>query len=114
MTTVDEATNRPEAPILLVTKLHPPAVPAQSSDACGPLRAAARRPRRRLTLVACPAGFGKSTLLAAWGATESSDRPVAWVTLDEGDDDAVVLWSHIIEALGGVSPPVARDVPSRA
>jgi LuxR family maltose regulon positive regulatory protein len=27
---------------------------------------------------------------------------VAWVTLDEGDDDAVVLWSHVVEALGRV------------
>ncbi len=114
MTTVDEATNRPEAPILLVTKLHPPAVPAQIVTRAGRFARLRDGRERRLTLVACPAGFGKSTLLAAWGATESSDRPVAWVTLDEGDDDAVVLWSHIIEALGGVSPPVARDVPSRA
>ena len=30
MTTVDEGTNRPDAPILLVTKLHPPSVPAQT------------------------------------------------------------------------------------
>jgi LuxR family maltose regulon positive regulatory protein len=112
VSTVDEGTNRPDAPILLVTKLHPPAVPAQvvvRED----LFARRRGGRgRRLTLVACPAGFGKSTLLAAWGATESAHRPVAWVTLDEGDDDAVVLWSHVIEALGDVSPPVARDVPT--
>jgi LuxR family transcriptional regulator, maltose regulon positive regulatory protein len=45
----------------------------------------------RLSLVACPAGFGKSTLLAAWREAESARRQVAWVTLDERDDDAVVL-----------------------
>jgi LuxR family maltose regulon positive regulatory protein len=61
---------------------------------------------RRLTLVACPAGFGKSTLLAAWRESELERRPVAWVTLDEGDDDPVVLWTHVIAALG-LDPPAA-------
>ena len=60
-----------------------------------------------LTLVACPAGFGKSTLLAAWRERDAEDRPGAWVTLDEGDDDAVVLWAHVIEALGRVCPGIA-------
>ncbi len=37
-----------------------------------------------LTVVTAPAGFGKTTLLAAWAA--SWPHPVAWVALDEGDD----------------------------
>ena len=92
------------APAVLVTKLHPPVVPGQ----------AVRRERlferlragrsRRLTLVACPAGFGKSTLLAAWREQEAAGRAVAWVSLDEGDDDAVVLWAHAIEALCRACP----------
>ena len=64
---------------------------------------------RRLSLVACPAGFGKSTLLAAWRESESERRPVAWVTLDEGDDDAVVLWSHVVEALERACPELADE-----
>jgi len=57
---------RHEAPILLATKLHPPVVPAQIV-ARERLFARLREGRgRRLSLVACPAGFGKSTLLAAW------------------------------------------------
>jgi ATP/maltotriose-dependent transcriptional regulator MalT len=63
---------------------------------------------RRLTLVACPPGFGKSTLLAAWREDEARRRPVAWVTVDEGDDDAVVLWSHVIEALCRACPGLAH------
>ena len=63
---------------------------------------------RRLSLVACPAGFGKSTLLSAWQQAQGGDRPTAWLTIDEGDDDAVVLWSHLIEALARVCPRV-RD-----
>lgn len=37
---------------------------------------------------------------------------MAWVTLDDGDDDAVVLWSHVVEALGRVCPELAHATPS--
>jgi LuxR family maltose regulon positive regulatory protein len=105
----DETTARPDAPILLLTKLHPPAVPAQTV-ARERLFTRLREGRgRRLSLVACPAGFGKSTLLAAWRESESARRPIAWLTLDEGDDDAVVLWSHVIEALEQASPALADE-----
>jgi LuxR family transcriptional regulator, maltose regulon positive regulatory protein len=112
VSTVDEGTNRPDAPILLVTKLHPPTVPAQIV-AREPLFARLASGRdRRLSLVACPAGFGKSTLLAAWRESEVATRPVAWVTLDEGDDDAVVLWSHVVEALARACPALDGEALS--
>lgn len=102
----EPAPGRPEAPVLLLTKLHPPVVPAQSVVRHR-LFARLREGRgRRLTVVAGAAGFGKSTLLAAWRRVEVIERPVAWVTLDEGDDDIVVLWSHVIEALSRVCPAV--------
>ena len=50
-------------------------------------------PGRGLSLVACPAGYGKTTLLAAWHEAEAARKPMAWLTLDEGDDDPVVLWT---------------------
>jgi LuxR family maltose regulon positive regulatory protein len=107
---VDESTSRPEAPLLLLTKLHPPYVSAQTI-ARERLFERLRAGRGcRLSLVACPAGFGKSTLLAAWRESEASRRPVAWITLDEGDDDAVVLWSHVIEALRRACPGLAPEV----
>jgi LuxR family maltose regulon positive regulatory protein len=110
---VDETAGRPDAPILLVTKLHPPFVPAQTIARERLFERLRDGRGRRLTLVACPAGFGKSTLLAAW--RESEDR-VAWVTLDEGDNDAVVLWSHVIEGLCRACPglehePLAASAP---
>jgi LuxR family maltose regulon positive regulatory protein len=100
----DEHVGRPEAPVLLVTKLHPPFVPAQTVARERLFDRLHDGRGLRLSLVACPAGFGKSTLLAAWREREAPDRPVAWVSLDEGDNDAVVLWSHVIEALGRAGP----------
>lgn len=41
--------------------------------------------RRKLTLIAAPAGAGKGSLLSEWMAV--CDRPVAWVMLDGGDGD---------------------------
>ena len=104
----EDSGGRPDAPILLLTKLHPPVVPTQVV-ARERLFARLREGReRRLTLVACPPGFGKSTLLAAWreqerdraAADADGGRPVAWATVDEGDDDPVVLRAHVIAALG--------------
>ena len=81
-------------PIVLLTKLHPPAVPPQTVVRERLLERLDEP--RRLTVVAAPAGFGKSTLLASW----AQRRQAAWLTLDERDDDATVLWSHIVAALG--------------
>ena len=95
-----ELAGRQDAPVLLLTKLHPPFVPAQAVARERLFARLGEGRGRRLSLVAGPAGFGKSTLLAAWREHELAHRPVAWVTLDGGDDDAVVLWSHVMAALG--------------
>ncbi|HWI66714.1 MAG TPA: helix-turn-helix transcriptional regulator, partial [Symbiobacteriaceae bacterium] len=50
-----------------------------------------------LTLIAAPAGFGKSTLAAEW-AQRQGLRP-AWVSLDEGDNDPVRFWTYVATAL---------------
>ena len=59
--------------------------------------------RRKLTLISAPAGFGKTTLLSEWRAIYSgSERPVGWVSLDEGDNDPVLFFSYLIAALGTI------------
>src|SRR5262245_6926213 len=52
---------------------------------------------RRLTLLCTPAGFGKTTLLADWAAT--TNRAVAWLSLDPDDNDPVRFWRYIASAL---------------
>jgi LuxR family maltose regulon positive regulatory protein len=53
--------------------------------------------RRTLTLISAPAGFGKTTLLSECAAHRGP--PVAWLSLDERDNDATLFWSYLIVAL---------------
>ena len=99
-------------PILIATKLHPPPVRELTIPRERLLERLRSGSDRRLTLVACPAGFGKTTLLAAWREAEAARKPVAWLTLDEGDNDPVVLWTHAIEALRRASPALATSAPA--
>ncbi len=103
-----------EQPTLVGTKLRAPQVREQSIPRERLQECLRRGSDRRLTLVACPAGFGKTTLLSAWYETEAARRPVAWLTLDEGDNDPVVLWSHVIGALRRVNPDVAGATSSHS
>jgi len=52
---------------------------------------------RKLTLISAPAGFGKTTLLSE--CVVSCDRPVAWVSLDKGDNDPIRFWTYFLAAL---------------
>ena len=52
---------------------------------------------RALVLLIAPAGFGKSTLAAAY--SRETEAAVAWVTVEPGDGDVRVLFAHIGEAL---------------
>jgi len=91
---------RPDGPnVLIHTKLTAPQVRDESVRRDRLLLRLDSVPIGTLTLVACPAGFGKSSLLASWYAIEAARRPTAWLTLDKADNDPVVLWSYLLEAL---------------
>ena len=51
----------------------------------------------RIVSVVAPAGYGKSTVLAQWAAEDP--RPFAWITLDQRDDDPVVLLRSVLASL---------------
>ena len=51
----------------------------------------------RLILLCAPAGFGKSTLLTTW--LHGVNRPIAWLALDEADDEPLRFWRYLIGAL---------------
>ena len=58
--------------------------------------------QRKLTLISAPAGFGKSTLVSQWIAT--LNRPVAWLSLDETDQDPTRFLAYTIAALDTILP----------
>jgi LuxR family transcriptional regulator, maltose regulon positive regulatory protein len=59
----------------------------------------------KLTLVSAPAGFGKTTLLAAWLASAGQrERLTAWLSLDQSDNDPTAFWTYVIAAVQTVAP----------
>src|SRR5262245_28878612 len=63
---------------------------------------------RGLVLVCAPAGYGKTVALADWA--RRSGQPVAWLSLDAGDNDPVRFWRHVVAAVGPARPGVAERV----
>ena len=60
-----------------------------------------------LVLVSAPAGFGKTTLLTEWLAASAVDGPaVAWLSLDQRDNDPALFWTYVITALERAAPTV--------
>jgi len=67
---------------------------------------------RALTLISAPAGFGKSTLLSVWIDQRKRQDPkfrVAWLSLDEGDNDPSRFLLYLAAALQGVEPSCGAD-----
>ena len=64
-----------------------------------------------LTLVAAPAGYGKTTAVRSWCA--DLDASMAWVTLDAGDNDPVRLWRYVATAVDRVRPGLGRAALQR-
>ena len=64
-----------------------------------------------LTLVSAPAGFGKTTLLSTWVQSLPPERPrIAWVSLDEGDNEPVLFWMYVLTALDSQQPGLCTQL----
>jgi ATP/maltotriose-dependent transcriptional regulator MalT len=59
-----------------------------------------------LTLLSASAGFGKTTLLSTWA--NQSISQIAWLTLDEEDNDPTRFWAYVIAALRHSGSPVGE------
>lgn len=72
------------------------------------LRAAGRR---RLILLYAPSGYGKTTLVAQWRA-ELTDYgvTVAWLTVDDDDNNVVWFLAHLLAAIRRVRPTLAEPL----
>ncbi len=99
------------APISSHQTLYSP-TPAKSRPPRLPDRAAERGPpcgrRATLTLISAPAGFGKTTLVSEWVA--ACGRPVAWLSLDAGDNDPARFLTYLIAALQTIAANIGEGV----
>jgi LuxR family maltose regulon positive regulatory protein len=119
---------------LLTTKLYIPPVRSELVSRPRLIERLNEGPRsgRKLTLVSAPAGFGKTTLLSEWirALEEPHAQPgwqwdsargprseirnqlaerlerhrVAWLSLDEKDNDAARFWAYVVAALQTIAP----------
>jgi LuxR family maltose regulon positive regulatory protein len=64
-----------------------------------------------VTLVAAPAGYGKTTAVRAWSV--HSEAALAWVTLDAVDNDPSRLWTYIATAVDRIRGGLGRRALQR-
>ena len=62
----------------------------------------------KLTLVSAPAGYGKTTLVSAW--IQQTDIPVAWLSLDEKDNDLARFLTYCVTTLRQIEENIGVDV----
>lgn len=60
-----------------------------------------------MTVISAPAGFGKTTLVSEWVA--SGAQSVAWLSLDDADNDSAQFLSYFIAALQTVAPNLGQE-----
>lgn len=87
-------------PYIISTKLHIPATIDKLVPRTRLFQLLDEGADRRLTLVCAPAGSGKTTLLAEWAKGQQID--LAWVSLDEYDNDFRRFWGHVVAAIDQV------------
>jgi LuxR family transcriptional regulator, maltose regulon positive regulatory protein len=97
-----------ERDVLLATKLHVPRL--QRGFVARPrlVQALDEGLARELVLVCAPAGFGKTALLADW--VRRASHPVAWLSLDAGDNDPARFWRHVVAALDRALPGMGERI----
>jgi LuxR family maltose regulon positive regulatory protein len=108
-------------PFILQAKLRRPALSVDLVPRTTLLKRLEEERNLPLTLVSAPAGYGKSTSIASW--LEGYEWPVAWLSLDEGDNDLRQFVLYVTTAVRRRFPhscqaslrlATAPDLPSAA
>ncbi|MFN2229033.1 MAG: LuxR C-terminal-related transcriptional regulator [Anaerolineae bacterium] len=99
-------------PALVVTKLYIP--PSRPNLVARPRLLAhldeGLNAGRRLALLSAPAGFGKTTLITEWVCATA--REIAWLSLDEGDNDPLHFLAYLIAALQQADGRIGHSIQS--
>jgi LuxR family transcriptional regulator, maltose regulon positive regulatory protein len=62
----------------------------------------------KLVLLVAPAGWGKTALLCDWFSARETER-TAWLSVDQGDNEPVRFWAHVIAAVNTVCPGIGAS-----
>lgn len=94
-------------PPLLRTKISIPQIPSGSISRPRLTEQIHRGVKGPLTLLAAPAGFGKTHLLLEWA--KETPLPVAWLTIDSDDNDLSRFFRYLIGALQTLEPGLGEE-----
>jgi LuxR family maltose regulon positive regulatory protein len=92
---------------LLTTKLHVPPTRLELVSRPRLLERLSADPKRKLTLVSAPAGYGKTTLVTEW--LNSAEGPFSWLSLDDSDNDPARFLAYLVAALQKIDPRMGRS-----
>ncbi|HVP21479.1 MAG TPA: LuxR C-terminal-related transcriptional regulator [Anaerolineaceae bacterium] len=93
---------------LLKTKLNKPKVHPDLVQRSRLLNCLDKGLGQKLTVISAPAGYGKTTLLSAWAT--SCVCPIAWLSLDEGDNNLTRFLVHVIASLRTIEPNLGTQI----
>ena len=94
-------------PISLIrTKLHQPPIHENHIHRERLLDRLDQRLQRPITLVAAPAGYGKTMLVSCW--LKASSSPSAWISLDKNDNDLRLFLKYLLAAVQTMFPDAGR------
>ncbi|MFN8473542.1 MAG: LuxR C-terminal-related transcriptional regulator [Anaerolineae bacterium] len=94
--------------VLLKTKLRRPRLPGDAIARPRLNGVFDSSPNPFLTLIVAPAGAGKSTVVSQWLA--GCPSPVAWLSLDDGDNDLPLFLQYLLAAIQTALPHACRDL----
>ncbi|MAU82428.1 MULTISPECIES: serine/threonine-protein kinase [Gordonia] len=99
------------APPTPSTKFRPPVRPRAQVPRDRLMEILRAGERRRLIVIHAPAGYGKTTVATQWGEELVRDGvAVAWLTVDDDDNDLARFLANIVEALRRAAPVVVGDL----
>jgi LuxR family maltose regulon positive regulatory protein len=93
---------------ILATKLYFPRLRPNSVSRTHLIKRLNEGLHGKLTLISAPAGFGKTTLVSQW--VEGIERPTAWLSLDEGDNDPTRFLTYLVAALQTIAATIGEGV----
>ena len=97
---------------IVEAKLRPRTSPPVTDPRERLIRQLTAEPRARIVSVTAPPGYGKTVLLSQWVALE--ERDVAWLTLDDLDNDPSVFLTNLAWSIDRVRPIDASMGPAIA